>query len=168
MNQKIKHFTVLTLTIFLFSILDFCTTTFFQDVLSTPLFFDTIFMIAALFLFGPVEAFIEYIIFIGIVCLKLILFYGKTDYVYLYVFSAITIIAVTWLFLRKKEKLHQGVNLTFLYILTAAILAGLACSVVSGYISYFTYAFNEKNWTFDCIIYAFKGEQFTFLVSAIV
>ena len=168
-SSNVRHsYFHLILSILIFSILDLCTTTFFQDILHTPLFFDTIFMIAALFAFGPVSALFEYVIFISLVCVKLIFLYGKTDHVYLYTLSALTIILVTHLFVRRKEKLHQGVNLTFLYILTASILAGLACSVVSGFIGYFTYNLNQKDWTFDQLIYAFNGEQFDFLASSIL
>ena len=41
----------LILSVLIFSALDFCATTFFQDALGAPLFFDTIFMMAALFAF---------------------------------------------------------------------------------------------------------------------
>ena len=172
MNQKmlseVKSKISIILTIFIFSVCDFLTTTFFQDVLQTPLFFDTIFMIAALFAFGPVAAFVEYLLFISLVCVKLVFLYGKTDYVYIYSLSALTIIAVTWFFIRKKENLKKDVNITALYILTAAIMAGIACSLVSGFISYFTYGLNQKDWTFDHIIFAFNGEYLNFLTSAIL
>ncbi len=172
MNQNMlresKQKLPVILSILIFSILDFCAMTFFQDLLHTPLFFDTIFMIAALFAFGPVAALFEYVIFISLVCVKLIFLYGKTDHVYLYTLSALTIILVTHLFVRRKEKLHQGVNLTFLYILTASVLAGLACSVVSGFINYFSSNLIQKNWDFNKIIFAFSGEYLDFLVSAII
>ena len=157
----------LPIMILLFSIFDFLTTTFFQDFLHAPLFFDTIFMIAALFLFGPVAAFLEYIVFICFVSAKLLFLYGTTDYVYVYSLSALTIIFVTWLFSRHKENFKKGVNFIFIYIFLASLLAGFACSVVSGIISYFTYNMNEKDWTFDQIIYAFNGEQLNLLTSAI-
>ena len=156
----------LVLSIVAFSALDFCATTFFQDVLQAPLFFDTIFMMAALFAFGPVAAFVEYLLFNGLVCAKLCALYGKVDYLYLYSLSALTIIAVTWLFVRKKQNLQKDVNLVFLRLLTAAILAGFACSLVSGFISYFTYNMNAKDWAFDRVIFAFNGEGLGFLASA--
>ena len=172
MNQNMlresKQKLPVILSILIFSILDLCTTTFFQDILHTPLFFDTIFMIASLFAFGPVAALFEYVIFISLVCVKLIFLYGKTDHVYLYTLSALTIILVTHLFVRRKEKLHQGVNLTFLYILTASVLAGLACSVVSGFVNYFSSNLIQKNWDFNKIIFAFSGEYLDFLASAII
>lgn len=155
-------------SIIIFSILDFFANIFFLDVLHAPLFFDTIFMMAALFIFGPAAAFLEYVIYISIVCVKLSLLYGKTDHVYFYALSALTIIFVTWLFSRRKENLQKGVNNTFLYLFTAAVVAGFACSVVSGVISYFTYNMNHKNWTFDHVIFAFKGEPFNILAIAIL
>ena len=93
---------------------------------------------------------------------------GRTDMVYLYALAAMTIIAVIWLFVRKKERLSKGVNKTFLYLLTAAILAGIACSVVSGIISYFTHQFDVKDWAYNRVIFAFYGKQLGFLASAIL
>ena len=123
---------------------------------------------AALFAFGPAAAFVEYLLFNGLVCAKLYALYGKVDYLYLYSLSALTIIAVTWLFVRKKQNLQKDVNLVFLRLLTAAILAGFACSIVSGLISYFTYHLNAKDWAFDRVIFAFNGEGLGFLASAVL
>ncbi|MBP5158493.1 MAG: hypothetical protein ILP18_11555 [Treponema sp.] len=156
------------LTILAFGVGDFLVSTLFQDILQVPLFFDTIFMMAALFALGPVQAFFAYIVFVSLACIKLKLLYGGTDMVYLYTLSASVIIAVTWLFVHKKERLSKNVNKTFLCILTAAMLAGLACSVVSGFISYYTYQLNVRDWAYDRIIFAFSGEQLGFLTSAIV
>lgn len=86
-----KHFFIVALTIFIFSVCDFLVAYFFQDVLKSPFFFDTIFMIAALFLFGPIASLIEYILFISFTCIKLKILYGKTDFVFLYTLSAFTI-----------------------------------------------------------------------------
>ena len=70
--------------------------------------------------------------------------------------------------LRKKENFKKGVNFTFIYILSACVCAGLVSSVISGIISYFTYTIP---WTFgamDKIIYAFAGDQLSFLGAGIV
>lgn len=151
-----KHFFIVALTIFIFSVCDFLVAYFFQDVLKSPFFFDTIFMIAALFLFGPIASLIEYILFISFICIKLKILYGKTDFVFLYTLSAFTIILVTWLFIRKKENLNKGLNLTFLYILTASVVAGLSCSVVSGFINYyFANCLFQIDWNFNKVIFAF-------------
>lgn len=142
---------------------------FFQDVLKSPFFFDTIFMIAALFLFGPIASLIEYILFISFTCIKLKILYGKTDFVFLYTLSAFTIILVTWLFIRKKENLNKGVNLTFLYILTASVFAGLSCSVVSGFVNYyFANCLFQIEWNFNIFIFAFNGEYMDLLTSSII
>ena len=152
-----KHFFIVALTIFIFSVCDFLVAYFFQDVLKSPFFFDTIFMIAALFLFGPIASLIEYILFISFTCIKLKILYGKTDFVFLYTLSAFTIILVTWLFIRKKENLNKGLNLTFLYILTASVVAGLSCSVVSGFINYyFANCLFQIEWNFNIFIFAFN------------
>ena len=152
-----KHFFIVALTIFIFSVCDFLVAYFFQDVLKSPFFFDTIFIIAALFLFGPIASLIEYILFISFTCIKLKILYGKTDFVFLYTLSAFTIILVTWLFIRKKENLNKGLNLTFLYILTASVVAGLSCSVVSGFINYyFANCLFQIEWNFNIFIFAFN------------
>ena len=163
-----KHFFIVALTILIFSVCDFLVAYFFQDVLKSPFFFDTIFMTAALFLFGPVASLAEYILFIFFTCIKLKILCGKTDFVFLYTLSAFTIILVTWLFIRKKENLNKGVNLTFLYILTASVFAGLSCSVVSGFVNYFANDLFEKDWNFNIFIFAFNGEYMDFLTAAII
>lgn len=163
-----KHFFIVALTIFIFSVCDFLVAYFFQDVLKSPFFFDTIFMIAALFLFGPIASLIEYILFISFTCIKLKILYGKTDFVFLYTLSAFTIILVTWLFIRKKENLNKGLNLTFLYILTASVVAGLSCSVVSGFINYyFANCLFQIDWNFNKLIFAFD-EYMNFPTAAII
>ena len=149
-------------------ILDFAVATLFQNVLHVLLFFDTIFLMAVLFLYGPLPALFSYVINVICGCLKLVILYGKNDYVYLFTLSAFTIILVTWLFVRKKENLKKGVNITFLYILSAAVCAALACSVVSGIISYFTFSLNVESGPFDKIIFAFSGDQMGVLASCIV
>ena len=160
------------LTILVFSILDFFITTLFQDILLTPLFFDTIFMIATLFIYGPVLAFVEYVIFNCFISLKLYIFTGSTEHIYIYIVSALSIIVVTWLFVRKKENLTKGINTTFLYILSASILAGFVCSVVSGIVTTITYSLCEETLNsehmFDHIIYAFMDKHINFLAAAII
>ena len=164
-----KHFFIFALTIFIFSVCDFLVAYFFQDVLKSPFFFDTIFMIAALFLFGPIASLIEYILFISFTCIKLKILYGKTDFVFLYTLSAFTIILVTWLFIRKKENLNKGLNLTFLYILTASVVAGLSCSVVSGFVNYyFANCLFQIEWNFNIFIFAFNGGYMDLLTASII
>ena len=163
-----KNFFIVALTILIFSVCDFLVAYFFQDVLKSPFFFDTIFMIVALFLFGPIASLIEYILFISFTCIKLKILYGKTDFVFLYTLSAFTIILVTWLFIRKKENLNKGVNLTFLYILTASVFAGLSCSVVSGLLNGIAKNLFEKDWNFNIFIFAFNGEYMDLLTSSII
>ena len=168
MNETVKKYLVIYLTAFAAGVLDFVTATLFQNVLHVPLFFDTIFLMAVLFLYGPLPAIFSYIVNVVCGCLKLVILYGKNDYIYLFTLSALTIILVTWLFVRKKENLKKGINITFLYILSAAICAALACSVVSGIISYFTFNLNVESGPFDKIIFAFSGDQMGVLASCII
>ncbi len=172
MNNKPLHSIKFLLTIFVFSIFDFFVTTLFQDILLTPLFFDTIFMIAALFIFGPIAAFFEYVIFNILISLKLYIFTGSTEHIFIYIVSALSIITITWIFIRKKENLTKGINTTFLYILTASILAGFVCAVVSGTVTTIDYYLCAKtlnsNHIFDQIIYAFMDKHNNFLTTAII
>ena len=168
MNPKVKSYLSIYLTALVAGVLDFAVATLFQTVLHVPLFFDTTFLMAVLFLYGPLPALFSYVINVICGCLKLVILYGKNDYVYLFTLSALTIILVTWLFVRKKENLKKGVNITFLYILSAAVCAALACSVVSGIISYFTFSLNVESGPFDKIIFAFSGDQMGVLASCIV
>lgn len=168
MNSKIKKYLFVYLIAFIAGVFDFFAASFFQNVLHVPLFLDTFFLMAVLFLYGPIPALFSYVINVTCGCLKLIILYGKNDFIYLFTISAVTIILITWLFIRKKENLKKGVNFTFIYILSAAVCAALACSVVSGIISYFTYSLNVEAGPFDKIIFAFSGDQMGVLASCIV
>lgn len=168
MTAKLKNNLIICLVVVVAGILDFATATLFQTVLHVPLFLDMTFAMAVLFTYGVLPAIMTYVVNVICGCIKLVILYGKNDYVYLFTLSALTIILVTWAFVRKKENLKKGVNLTFLYILSATVCAGLACSVVSGIISYFTYSLNVEAGPFDKIIFAFSGEQMGVLASCIV
>lgn len=168
LNTKVKDNLKICLVVVVAGILDFATATLFQTVLHVPLFLDMTFAMAVLFVYGVLPAIMTYVVNVICGCLKLVILYGKNDYVYLFTLSALTIILVTWAFVRKKENLKKGVNFTFLYILSAAVCAALACSVVSGIISYFTYSLNVEAGPFDKIIFAFSGEQMGVLASCIV
>lgn len=155
--------------------MDFAMNFMFNIVLKVPLFLDTTFMIAVLFIFGPVESFFAYIVNMLCTALRLYILYGSTEYIYLYSLSAITIILVTWLSIKHFSlKSSQGlsVNQRFVRFLLTAIVAALACSVVSGFISYFTFQNNSDDWAFDKIIFSLSsvtGENMlkTFIIGRI-
>ena len=168
MNTKVKNNVKIAIVVVLAGILDFATATFFQNILHVPLFFDTFFLMAVLFLYGPLPALFSYVVNVICGCIKLVILYGKNDFIYLFTLSAVTIILVTWLFIRKKENLKKGVNITFIYILSASVCAALACSVISGIISYFTFSLNVESGPFDKIIFAFSGDQMGVLASCII
>ena len=168
MTDKTKHFFTVALVILISGILDFAVSTLVQDVLHAPLFFDMTFAMAVLFAYGVFPAILTYVVNVICGCLKLVILYGKNDYIYLFTLSALTIILITWLFVRKKENLKKGVNFVFIYILLAAVCAALACSVVSGIISYFTFSLVMEAGPFDKFIFAFSGDQMGVLASCIV
>ncbi len=170
MNEKksLKQIIEIALLVIVFGCIDFLAVLLFQDILDIPLFLDTIFMTATLFLFGPVVAFLEYLVYMGISCIRMMLACGSAHMIYLYSVSALTIIVITWLFIRRKGSLKKNVNRTFIILLSAAIFSGLACSVVSGFINFFIYFKNDNDLAYDRVIFAFNGEQFGFLASAIL
>ena len=53
-------------------------------------------------------------------------------------------------------------------ILTASVVAGLSCSVVSGLINYFASHLFQRDWIFNTFIFAFNGEYMDFLTAAIL
>ena len=167
-KKTFKQIIEIILVVLLFGCMDFLAILLFQDMLEIPLFLDTIFMTATLFLFGPVVAFLEYLVYMGISCIRMLMTYGAAHLIYLYSFSALTIIVVTWLFIRRKDSLKKSVNRTFILLLSAAVFSGLACSIVSGFINSFIYFNNEKDLAYDRVIFAFNGEKFNFLTSAIL
>lgn len=170
MNEKksLKQIIEIALLVIVFGCIDFLAVLLFQDILDIPLFLDTIFMTATLFLFGPVVAFLEYLVYMGISCIRMMFACGSAHMIYLYSISALTIIVITWLFIRRKGSLKKNVNRTFIILLSAAIFSGLACSVVSGFINFFIYFKNDNDLAYDRVIFAFNGEQFGFLASAIL
>lgn len=168
LNTKVKDNLKICLVVVVAGILDFATATLFQTVLHVPLFLDMTFAMAVLFAYGVLPAIMTYVVNVICGCLKLVILYGKNDYIYLFTLSALTIILITWLFVRKKENLKKGVNFVFIYILLAAVCAALACSVVSGIISYFTFSLVMEAGPFDKFIFAFSGDQMGVLASCIV
>lgn len=98
MTSKIKDKLTICLVVVAAGILDFATATLFQTVLLVPLFLDMTFAMAVLFAYGVLPAIMTYVVNVICGCLKLVILYGKNDYVYLFTLSALTIILVTWAF----------------------------------------------------------------------
>ena len=168
MNEKAKHYLTIAIVVLVAGILDNLMAVLFQNVLEAPLFMDMMISMAVLFAYGIIPSILTYVVFTTIACIRHIIMFGQHNYLYIFTISAVAIIFVTWIFVRKKENLKKGVNFTFIYILSACVCAGLVSSVISGIISYFTYTIP---WTFgamDKIIYAFAGDQLSFLGAGIV
>lgn len=156
MTYKAKNNLIKIAVIIAAGLLDFAMNFLFNIVLKVPLFLDTTFMIAVLFIFGPVESFFAYIVNMLCTALRLYILYNSTEFIYLYSLSAITIVLITF-FLGKHFHIKStdlSVNQKFIRIVLTATIAAIACSVVSGLISYFTYQFNSDDWAFDKIIFS--------------
>jgi len=168
MNLKNKKKLHKILCILLAGILDFNLQHIFVIVLEIPLFLDTTFTMAILFLMGPVEAILSYLVKMLIDLFRLYITYKSFDYIFLYFISAVAIVLVTWLFVRKKERLEDTVNHSFLYLLLASATAAVACTLISGIISYFTYNKNLESWAFDKIIFSFRIGNSGILATSII
>ncbi|WP_407398193.1 hypothetical protein [Treponema sp.] len=159
MTDKLKSNLIKAVLILAAGGLDFSVNYLFNIVLKVPLFLDTIFMIAILFIYGPVESFLAYLVNMLCTATRLYVLYGSTEFIYLYSLSAITIISITWAFIkytRKNSSQKLSVNRLYIRFLTASIIAAVACSLVSGIISYFTYQQNVDEWAFDKIIFSIQ------------
>ena len=103
MNSKLKKYITLSFVVVIAGVLDFATATLFQTVLHVPLFLDMTFAMAVLFAYGVLPAIMTYVVNVICGCLKLVILYGKNDYVYLFTLSALTIILITWFLCEKKK-----------------------------------------------------------------
>ena len=168
MNEKTTKVLKISLVVLVAGILDNLIATFFQNVLEAPLFMDIMISMAVLFAYGIIPSILTYVVFTTIACIRHIIMFGQHNYLYIFTISAVAIIFVTWIFVRKKENLKKGVNFTFIYILSACVCAGLASSVISGFLSYFTYTLPPTYAAIDKIIYAFAGEPLGILGASIV
>lgn len=151
--------------------LDFSVNYLFNIVLKVPLFLDTTFMIAILFIHGPVESFLAYLVNMICTAARLYVLYGSTEFIYLYSLSAITIISITWSLIkytRKNSSQKLSVNRIYIRFLTTSIIAAVACSLVSGIISYFTYQQNVDEWAFDKIIFSIQLNKGDLLLTSIL
>ena len=87
LNTKVKDNLKICLVVVVAGILDFATSTLFQTVLHVPLFLDMTFAMAVLFAYGVLPAIMTYVVNVICGCLKLVILYGKNDYVYLFTLS---------------------------------------------------------------------------------
>ena len=99
--------------------------------LGLPLFFDTNFSMLVLFYYGLGHAMcVQFAYHILMIFGPLYLRYATIDFVkILYVLPEITALFVVWLFIRKKEIFNKDNIFVCLYIILAAITAGIAASV---------------------------------------
>lgn len=108
-----------------------------QRVFGLPIFFDTVMVMFVLFTFGLFPSIGTLIVHYIIGITREYLVYKNAPYIAFYMLSGFAIIIITWLFIRKKENLQNGVNFTFLYVLFAAISAAFASCLIGGTVNYF-------------------------------
>ncbi len=157
---------------FMAVILNFLTAIFFYQFLHLPLFLDTIWTVAVVFLFGLVPGLcvsIGYNALNGIVWILKIGAEGR--FVFLYSICGILIVISTWLFARRKEEFHISSQVTFLYLFMIVLISSFCTIISSGLIDYFQYINNGissqvnpiKNFTDS-----FVQQKFSLLSSCIL
>lgn len=106
-----------------------------QRVFGLPIFFDTVIVMAVLFIYGIWQALGTMTVHFIIACLRDYVLYKTAPYLALYMLTGFAIIVVTWLFVRKKENFTKGVNHTFLYIMSAAISSAFVSCLIGGLVN---------------------------------
>lgn len=106
-----------------------------QQVFHLPIFFDTVMVMAVLFIYGLIPALGTLIVHYLIAITRDYMIYKTAPYIALYMISGFVIILITWLFSRKKENFHKTVNSTFVYILSAALTSAFASCFIGGIVN---------------------------------
>ena len=104
MNEKTTKILKIGIVVLFAGILDNLLAQLFQEVLEVPLFMDMTVSMAVLFVYGLIPAILTRVVFTIISCIRHVIMYGQNNYVYIFIISAVAILFITWLFVRKKEK----------------------------------------------------------------
>lgn len=108
---------------------------FAQQILGLPIFFDTVIVMAVLFIYGLTPALFTMVIHFVISCIRDYMVYKTAPYVALYMLSGFAIILVTWLFIRRKDYRQRTVNETFLFLMCAACTSAFASCFIGGIVN---------------------------------
>lgn len=109
---------------------------FIQQVLALPLFFDTVMVMAVLFVYGLYTALGTLSVHFLLGVIWDLAHHFNNTFLYLYMFSGFAIVLVTWLFIRKMDMAEKNPNYIFLKIISASIIAASASCVTGGLVNY--------------------------------
>lgn len=116
--------------------------TLFCNVLNIPLFFDTIFTVAAVFYCGLVPALCVSLGYNLVNGLLWVLETGVFDpFIFLYAVCGVLIVLSTWIVARRTEELKIAPAITALYLFLIALFPSACTVVAGGIIDYFHYVF---------------------------
>lgn len=151
-------------------ILNFVSVYLFQFVLGTPLFMDTIFTVAVVFLYGLVPALCVSVAY-NILNPVFIRFVVGLDFVpaqMIYVFCGIGIVIITWAVARKKENFRISVAITSLYLLLISLSTSFYTVFVGGTIDFFNWKNSSLTEFLKPFVRAFINQKFNLYISCIL
>ena len=119
--------------------LNYITAMLFYQVLRIPLFFDTIWTVVIVFLFGLVPGlFVQ----VGYNILNYFLWVSKNGWEnlsFLYSVCGILIVVSTWFFARKKDEFKISALVSVLYLMLIVLVSSFFTILAGGLIDYFQY-----------------------------
>lgn len=120
-------------------VLNYITATLFYQQLKIPLFFDTIWTVAIVFLFGLVPGLC---VQVGYNILNYFVWVSKNgweNFTIMYSICGILIVVSTWFFARKKDDFKISTLVTVLYLMLIVLVSSFCTIVAGGLIDYFQY-----------------------------
>lgn len=166
MSRKVK----IPLICFLALILNFVSVYLFRFILRTPLFMDTIFTVAVVFLCGLLPALCVSVAY-NILNPFFIKFVVGQDFVpeqMIYVVCGIGIVIITWAIARNKENFKVSVTMTSLYLLLISFSTSFYTTFVGGAIDFFNWRNSDLSAFLKPFVRAFVNQKFNLFVSCIL
>lgn len=144
LKKKFNYFIISLIT----GILNFLVCLLRQK-LGLPIFLDTVFVMAVLFLFGLWTSIGTMLIHYAITSFIDFFVYETIPYSLVYSLSGIAIIMITWLFLIRINNKKNSISLNALFLLYAILASALVSCVISGIINYILIVASNYNETWN-------------------
>ena len=140
MNHKLKIALFCIVSIFL----NLGASVLFFDVLSIPLFIDTVFTVAIVFYLGLVPGLAVGFLynFVDVLFNYLVRGVNSPTNIFFSICGA-AIVLVTWLFARKKEEFQLSLSITILYLLLISLLSSFVTIFIGGIFDFIRFSYYE-------------------------
>ena len=140
MNHKLKIALFCIVSIFL----NLGASVLFFDVLSIPLFIDTVFTVAIVFYLGLVPGLAVGFLynFVDVLFNYLVRGVNSPTNIFFSICGA-AIVLVTWLFARKKEEFQLSLSITILYLLLISLLSSFVTIFIGGIFDFIRFSYFE-------------------------